>query len=90
MAVKRTPFGQAEEQKKRVNNTGTKSSARYDKIGDFAETEQTNVLNPFAEEISSFSEKVRNDGKENLLMKERGGQALRQGALMSMTSGAMA
>ena len=48
-------------------------SARYDKIGDFAETEQTNVPNPFTEEISSFSEKVRNDGKENLLMKERGG-----------------
>ena len=76
--------------KRKINNTGSKLSARYDKIGDFAEIEQTSVHNPFAEEISSFSEKVKNDGKENLMIKERGGQALRQGALMSMTSGAMA
>ena len=89
MAVKRTPFGQTEETKKGINNTGSKLNSRYDKISEFAETEQSQFPNPFAEKITSFSDKVKTDQKENL-MKEKGGHALRQGALMSMTSGAMA
>ena len=89
MDVKQTPFSTKEEAKKRYVNTASKGSARYEKMHeDFAEMEKTGVQSPFADEMASFTERVKNDGKEELKM-DRGGAKMRPTAPMAVTSGAM-
>ena len=50
--------------------------------------EKTGVQNPFADEMASFTDRVKNGDKEELKM-DRGGAKMRTTAPMAVTSGAM-